>query len=49
MKESLGTKECRLAENAHEELRRLIDTTPAMIHTGRADGRGNGGASRVDF
>ena len=38
MKESLGTNQCGLADDAHEELRRLIDTTPALIHTGRADG-----------
>ena len=38
MKESLGTKECGLADDAHEKLRRLIDTTPALIHSGRADG-----------
>jgi PAS domain S-box-containing protein len=38
MNESLETKECGLTDDAHEELRRLIDTTPALIHSGRTDG-----------
>jgi formate hydrogenlyase transcriptional activator len=38
MKERLGTMASCLADDAHEELRELIDTTPALIHTGRADG-----------
>jgi PAS domain S-box-containing protein len=38
MSECSSTDELGLVDDAHEELRRLIDTTPALIHTGRADG-----------
>jgi PAS domain S-box-containing protein len=38
MNKCSGTDELGLAGDAHEELRRLIDTTPALIHTGRVDG-----------
>src|SRR3979490_2800183 len=38
MNECSGTDELGLADDAHEELRKLIDTTPALIHTGKADG-----------
>ena len=38
MKESSTTAQSGLADGAHEELRLLIDTTPALIHTGRPDG-----------
>jgi len=34
MNERLGTKACRLADDAHEELRQLIDTTPALFILG---------------
>src|SRR3954451_2305780 len=38
MKERLGKMASCLADDEHEALRQLIDTTPALIHTGRADG-----------
>src|SRR3954468_2604345 len=38
MKERLGKMASCLAGDEHEALRQLIDTTPALIHSGRADG-----------